>query len=343
MSLYKRGNVWHYDFAVDGVRFRGSTKEPTLSRARTVESLLIAGARDRGRTILTRRVPLLSEFAVRFFAWVEASSLEPKSKRYYSDGWQLLSNTRLRGMRLCQISRDEVEAVRFPGSASNANRAIRTLRRMLGKAEEWRVISSAPKLKLVKEYGRSAVLDAEAELKLLAAAKQPLRDVLIVMLDTGMRPQEVFCMRWEDIDWEKLTIFVPKGKTRNARRHVAISQRLLAVLKRRCNGITSGWVFPSDSKVGHLTTVKTAFTRARRLAGLDSSVVLYTARHTFATNTLAATGNLALLMRAMGHSNAQTAMIYQHPSLELVREAVDSRNLALERHNHVTVQSQAIQ
>ncbi len=221
MSLYKRGSVWHYDFAVDGVRFRGSTKEPTLARARTVESLLIAEAKDRGRTILNRRVPLLSEFSVRFFAWVEGSSLEPKSKRYYSDGWQLLSDTRLRGMRLSQISRDEVEAIRFPGSASNANRAIRTLRRMLGKAEEWKVIASAPKLKLVKEYGRSTVLDAESERKLLAAASQPLRDVLIVMLDTGMRPQEVFCMRWEDVDWEKLTIFVPKGKTRIARRHVS--------------------------------------------------------------------------------------------------------------------------
>jgi integrase len=343
MSLYKRGTVWHYDFAVDGLRFRGSTKEPTLSRARTVESLLIAEAKEKGRTILNRRSPLLSEFAVRFFGWVDSSALEARSKRYYRDGWRILSNTRLRGMRLSQIYRDEVESLRFPGSASNSNRAIRTLRRMLGKAEEWKLIASAPKLKLVKEYGRSAVLDAESERKLLATASHHLRDVLIVMLDTGMRPQEVFCMRWEDVDWEKLTIFVPKGKTRNARRHVPISQRLLGVLKQRCNADSSGWVFASKSKTGHLTTVKTAFQRARKLAGLDSSVVLYTARHTFATNTLAATGNLALLMRAMGHSNAQTAMIYQHPSLDLVREAVDSRNLALERHNHVTAQSQAIQ
>jgi integrase len=304
---------------------------------------LIAEAKEKGRTILNRRVPLLSEFANRFFEWVETSSLEHKSKLYYRGGWQLLASTRLKGMRLNQINRDEVESLRFSGSPSNANRAIRTLRRMLGKAEEWKVIASAPKLKLVKEYGRSAVLDGEAERKLLEVASQPLRDVLIVMLDTGMRPQEVFCMRWEDVDWEKLTIFVPKGKTRNARRYVPISQRLYSVLKQRCNDESIGWVFPSDSKVGHLTTVKTSFDRARKLAGLDMSIVLYSARHTFATNTLAATGNLALLMRTMGHSNAQTAMIYQHPSLELVREAVDSRNLALERHKHVTVQSHAVQ
>jgi len=66
-------------------------------------------------------------------------------------------------------------------------------------------------------------------------------------------------------------------------------------------------------------------------------VVLYCARHTFATQALAATGNLAAVMRALGHSNAQTAMIYQHPSIDAIREAVDKRNLiASQRHKHVT-------
>ena len=154
------------------------------------------------------------------------------------------------------------------------------------------------------------------------------------MIDAGLRPQEVFRMRWEDLKWETGTIFVPQGKTRNARRFVPMSQRIITALRTRSKGETSGWVFPSNSKSGHLTTVKTAFVRARKKAGLGSDVVLYSARHTFATHALAATGNLAVVMRAMGHSSAQTAMIYQHPSLELVRQAIDARNLAaVERHN----------
>jgi integrase len=141
-------------------------------------------------------------------------------------------------------------------------------------------------------------------------------------------------MRWEDLNWETGTIFVPHGKTRNARRYVPMSQRVMAALRERINGETEGWVFPSKSKSGHLTTVKTAFVGARKKAGLSTDVVLYSARHTFATHALAATGNLAVVMRAMGHSSAQTAMIYQHPNLELVRQAVDARNVgAAERHN----------
>ena len=73
MSLYKRNKVWHYDFAVAGQRYRGSTKEAVLSRARKIESLLMAEARERGDTLLRKRAPILSEFANRFFQWVEVT------------------------------------------------------------------------------------------------------------------------------------------------------------------------------------------------------------------------------------------------------------------------------
>ena len=37
------------------------------------------------------------------------------------------------------------------------------------------------------------------------------------------------------------------------------------------------------------------------------------------------TGNLAALMRTMGHRDVKTAMRYQHPELETVRAALDYR------------------
>jgi len=63
------------------------------------------------------------------------------------------------------------------------------IHRMLHKAEEWRLIRHAPKLKLMKEYGRSLRLDDEAEKKLLAGAHacnwrkrslQLFRDIIIL-------------------------------------------------------------------------------------------------------------------------------------------------------------------
>ena len=64
---------------------------------------------------------------------------------------------------------------------------------MLGKAEEWNVIKASPKIKLMQEHARERVIDAEIEAKLLPFCKQPLRDVLMIMRDSGMRNQkEVF-------------------------------------------------------------------------------------------------------------------------------------------------------
>ncbi len=110
----------------------------------------------------------------------------------------MLSQNPIAAMRLAHITTDEAEALRFEHSPANANRALRTLRRTMGKAAEWGVIAAAPRIKLMKEEGRSATIDSEAEGKLLAVAKQPLRDVLIIVLDSGMRPGEVFRLCWED-------------------------------------------------------------------------------------------------------------------------------------------------
>jgi hypothetical protein len=50
-------------------------------------------------------------------------------------------------------------------------------------------------------------------------------------------------------------------------------------------------------------------------------------------------GNLAMVMNVMGHSDVRTAMRYQHPALDPVREAIDQRNLHHKpRHNEFGVQ-----
>jgi hypothetical protein len=39
------------------------------------------------------------------------------------------------------------------------------------------------------------------------------------------------------------------------------------------------------------------------------------------------TGNLKAVMDAMGHTSVRVAMNYQHPELEIVREAINSRHI----------------
>ena len=103
------------------------------------------------------------------------SRLEEKTKKFYRNGWRLLKATAVALARIDQITGDCAEQLKFRGSAANANCALRTLRRMLHKAEEWKMIGHAPKIKMMKEHGRHLRLDDDAEKKLIAGAFPPYR------------------------------------------------------------------------------------------------------------------------------------------------------------------------
>ena len=247
-------------------------------------------------------------------------------------------------MRLDHITAEDVDALPLPGGPYNVNCALKTLRRMLHKAEEWGLVAKVPKLKLSKELGRTLRLDQQAERKLLAAADDllergiwtrkmhsTLRDIVVLVRDTGMRnKKELFCARIEDIDWNNRVFFIPDSKTDNGRRFVPLSDRALELLKARCEDRREGWIFTAFSASGHLTTVDRKFRQARSEAGLPEKLVLYCGRHDYGTRVLQGTGNLAVVMRAMGHGSPSTAMKYQHPELEQVRRVLNGTNSHLD-------------
>ena len=339
MELLKKkdSKFYWYDFTVRGQRYRGSTKETNITRAGKIAALKLSQAIE-GNDPLDRKAPTLLEFSSRFVEWVKNARLESDSQRYYLNGWRLLQTTTLPGVRLDRINADVVEALRFPGSPANGNNALRALRRMLNKAREWKVIREAPDFKLFKEEGRSLRLDDDAEGKLLPVADQPLKDIIILMRDTGMRnARELYRMRIENIDWNNRVIFNPNSKTKKGRRFIPMSDRVVNILLVRCAERKEGWVFPSRQKGKHITggLVNKQWVRARKKAGLPENLVLYCARHDFGTYVLQKTGNIAAVMNSMGHSDVKTAMTYQQPELNVVRDAINSRHVL--RHSAETI------
>jgi integrase len=339
VKLFKKRNsqFYWYDFTVRGQRYRGSTQQTKAARASKIAGLKLAAAVE-GSDPLDRKAPTLREFAPRFLEWVKTARLEFESQRYYRNGWRLLETTSFTGMRMDRITTDDAEALRFPGSPANSNNALRTLRRMLSKAKEWNLIGHVPEFKLFKEEGRALRLDDEAERKLLPVSEQPLTDIIVLMRDTGMRnARELYRMRIENIDWHTHLIFNPDSKTTKGRRFIPMSDRVADLLMIRCAGRTEGWVFPSRRRGKHITSglVNKQWVKARCAAGLPDDLVLYCARHDFGSYVLGKTGNLKAVMDAMGHADVKSAMTYQHPELEIVREAINSRHTL--RHTRGTI------
>ncbi len=335
MKLFKKAKskFYWFDFTVRGQRYRGSTGETKAVKATKVASMKLAHAIERG-DLFPSKSTVLVEFSERFLNWLKEARLEPKTKKFYRNGCRLLKTTAVFSTRLTEITTEHAERLRFPGSAANANCALRTLRRMLHKAEEWKLIARAPKIKMMKEHGRSLRLDDDAEKRLLAASsrcnwrprtRELFRDIVILMRDTGMRNErELFRIRIENLNLENRVIFVPDSKTSEGRRLVPMSQRVFEILARRCGAKNEGWVFPSKrSASGHLRSICNLFRKARSEAGLPKELVLYCARHDYGTRILTRTGNLAAVMKTMGHRDVRTAMHYQYPDLDVVRAALD--------------------
>ncbi len=144
MSLYKRGNTWHFVFRWNGKRYRGTCKTSKEQQAKKVESLVLARLLEDGRLPGSKKIPTLAVFSNRFFNWMESLPADrpPKAptRRYYRVGWRVLQSTPITGMKLDQITTDDASIIER-SSAANTNNALRTLRRMLKKAHEWQLLS----------------------------------------------------------------------------------------------------------------------------------------------------------------------------------------------------------
>ena len=325
-----KSKYYWYDFTVRGERYRGSTKEANETRAQKAAALKLA-ATVKGSDPLDRKPPTLCEYSKDFLQWVETGRLEADTRRYYRNGWRLLEQTKIAAMRMDQITKDEVEKLQFPGSASNGDNALRTLRRMHSKAKEDKLIFEVSDFALFKEDGRSRRLNDDADRRLSAVADQPLKDIIVVMRDTGMRnARELYCMRVENVDFDAGTIFTPDSKTESGRRFIPMSSRVKQILEARCEGRSEGWVWMSRYKGKHIGEgmVYRQWARATQAAGLPRELVLYCERHDFGSFVLAKTGNLKAVMNAMGHGDVRSAMVYQHPEGEIIRNALNARHIS---------------
>jgi integrase len=206
-------------------------------------------------------------------------------------------------------------------AVASVNRELQVLRRILHLAQEWRrvdkVLSSVKMLP--GERRRDRVLTYEEEERYLRNAPPLLRDVVTILLDCGLRPEECI-LRWSEVS--DGSIHVPYGKTKSARRVVPSSDRALsAIEQRRANN--SEWVFPTKTKSGHIeaSSLRKAHYRTCKQAQVQR-FQLYTLRHTCLTRWAAHMDPYTLAYLA-GHSDMTTTRRYVHPQQETVRMAIE--------------------
>ena len=338
--IYKRGHKCWYRFKwtvklPDGTRenhlIQRSSRTGNKQKAREVEEEHRRALRlgqvhpsDPWPPVRPPAVPTIRVFSDQFLAYARIHTKPGTSRFYKACVANLLRFSPLADCCLNSV-RGELaskyvrwrQAFLKPPSVQRINGELRTLRRMLNLAHDWAITENSPAIhELPGASGRDHVVSFEDEARYLTLASSNLRDLAILAIDTGLRPDELFSLKWENVELEPSKelpngfIHVVSGKTENAVRNIPLTERAKEVLMRHKQEKSgSKFVFPGDGKTGHIVTVQHAHERAIEKSKL-AYFQFYCWRHTFGTRMAESGVDKFALARLMGHSSPTVAERY---------------------------------
>ena len=141
--------------------------------------------------------------------------------------------------------------------------------------------------------------------------------MILLAYGSGLRISEISRLRTSDIKTDGMRIFVLGGKGKKDR-YTLLPQNALDALreywKRTRPNNKENWVFPSKSRLGHITTegVSYAIESAALKSSIKTHITGHTLRHDFATHLLEDGVELVKIKELLGHSSLKTTMIYLH-------------------------------
>ena len=215
--------------------------------------------------------------------------------------------------------------------SASVNRGLATLRRLLRLAYDWRVIDRVPKVALLPgERIREFVLSYEDENRYLKAAPQPLRDVAMLILDTGFRVGEALSLQWRDVHFDPLKgarlgfIHIRDGKSRNAKRNISLTARVRRMLEDRLKGSKSEWVFAKPEEAPMLvSSLDHIHAEIRESLKLSPEFVIHSVRHTMLTRLGESGADAFTIMKIAGHASVSMSQRYVHPTPEAMEKAME--------------------
>jgi integrase len=249
--------------------------------------------------------------------------------------------------KLHQIHNDQVEELHQKTTKNNgpiiANRAVGLLRAMINWAKtdlKWQGQNPASGIKKNPENKRERFVQPEEMIELMKALESEqgsdLHDFVLLSLYCGQRKSNLLAMRWEQITLMKnatgqqeFVWFIPITKNKESHR-VPLLAEALAVLDLRKKRLQakleddeklSPWVFPSDSKSGHLLDMKKSWGRLRRDLKLED-VRIHDLRRTLGSYMAGANISLPIIGKTLGHKSLAATQIYSRLQLDPVRDAM---------------------
>ncbi len=346
--------LWAYRYRVAG---RGSSRLQVggfNTRAEAQRALQIK---------LARLVPGGRSAALTLGEWVEEYLEAHQGERVTVAKLRWLlgkATAELGGVRLAELSPEQVCAWRLTVPEGHRFEATQALRQVLNRAVAWKLIDENPAKRGVPNPGRRCreqrPFDSWAQIRSLAERLGPSFGPMIVFAvgpsfgpmivfaaATGLRPSELFALEQGDVDRGAGVVQIRRAyangrvkqtKTRLSRRAVPLQAIALEALDQLQPRKKGPLLFP-NARGGHLdfrNFSRRHWKPVQRAVGIEPLRDLYDLRHTYATFALRAGVPVFALSRFMGTSIAMIDLHYGHLAVDSYQHAVSLLDaLALER------------
>jgi integrase len=331
--------VYWFELVFEGKRYQKSTKERNRVKAEGIAAKFRTALAERRVGIVERKpAPQFTQAMTEFLFWSKEEHKEHHQtyRRYVISSKALLKFMKFK-KPLDEITPAHIEEYKTWRSAqkrkntkrllrpATVNRELACLKAMFNHALKERHDFRNPVSEvdfLTENNQQSRVLTFDEQRKYLAKATNQVHDVATLILETGMRPEEVFRITIDNVFLDQGYLYIPFGKTKAARRRIPLTSTARAVLKRRLDSAKSAYAFP------HRIDLKRPMASVQNghAAALKASKVapfrIYDLRHTWATRAAEAGMDLPTLAALLGHSKLNMVMRYAHPQERHQAEAM---------------------
>lgn len=172
------------------------------------------------------------------------------------------------------------------------------------------IIDKKIKVKKIKLRSKEKnIISQEMEDVFLSKIKKEVhRDLVVLLLETGLRINEALNLRKEHIDLHEGFVYIYVNKT-DTPRAVPITSRAREILSKR---IGNADLFPRVKYAAFYVALK----KAAKAAGLPEDITIHSLRHTCLSRLAKNGANASIIMAWAGHKKLTTSQQYIHMSAQ---------------------------
>lgn len=301
--------------------------------AQRLRSQVVLGGDPAAKKAEVKAVPLYSELAKAHIAHSKlhhrsAATTEMYISRHIQPKWGKY--------RLDDIKpRDVAEWLADKRAAGLAPATVEKIRVTLGRSfvlgAQWGMagtdknpVRAVPRVRFNNARERYLTAEEAARLRVAVAESlnPQLKHIVGLLLLTGARVRELLDAKWENVDVDRRSWFIPDTKTGKPR-HVPLSTAALAIIEALPRFDGCPWLVPNPETLKPYVAIQHSWERATRVAGLKG-LRIHDLRHSAASFMVNSGVDLFAVGKVLGHATYQSTQRYAHLANDTLMAAVEA-------------------